>query len=83
MAEESERKVREIQVPAEVFAMFQRREQRIDELTHQIDLQEAKIAALQEIVSIYRDALAALQTRDQLAALINKAEMHPLVKAPK
>jgi hypothetical protein len=66
----------EIRVSPEAHAVFVRQRERIRLLQMERD-------ALLEIVAVYRDALAAQQTRDQLAAIINRAEMRPLIQESK
>lgn len=68
-------------IPVErVRNAFRRMTQRNRLLKQEIELRDAKIAALTEIIAVYRDSLAAMQSRDQLAALINQVETKQLIK---
>lgn len=68
----------QITVSKEAYAVFMRQRREAERLKHQLELEQAKNTALMEIIAALRDGLAAVQTRDQLAAVINRAETQQL-----
>jgi predicted RNase H-like nuclease (RuvC/YqgF family) len=70
---------RTIQVSREVMRLVEKRDEKIAQLQQALRLKQDQVEALEEIIAAYRDALASMQARDQLAAVINRAEMKPLL----
>jgi hypothetical protein len=59
------------------------RDQRVITLVERIKRRDETIAVQTEIIAALRDAIQALQTRDQLSGLINTADINQLTASNK